>query len=143
MKLLNFDYEVSEIPFKVNDDDEVFMNATEMMRPFPDKRMHNFTRIKSTIEFINALHEDKGATPISVATDSQLVVSKMGGDDRGTWFHEDLALEFARWLSPKFKLWCSKRIQEIITKGFSAATEEATEYIEARMGTGARIINKN
>lgn len=29
--------------------------------------------------------------------------------------HEDVALEFARWLSPKFAIWCSDRIKELLT----------------------------
>ena len=31
--------------------------------------------------------------------------------------HEDVALEFARWLSPMFAIWCNDRIKELLTKG--------------------------
>ncbi len=31
--------------------------------------------------------------------------------------HEDVALEFARWLSPKFAIWCNDRIKELMTQG--------------------------
>jgi hypothetical protein len=55
-EVINFNYEGNEIPFKVNEDGEVFMNATEMMKPFPEKRMHNFTRNKEILEYVNALH---------------------------------------------------------------------------------------
>lgn len=36
---------------------------------------------------------------------------------QGTWVHEDVALEFARWLSPKFAIWCNDRIKELLTTG--------------------------
>lgn len=29
--------------------------------------------------------------------------------------HEDVAIEFARWLSPLFSIWCNDRIKELIT----------------------------
>lgn len=31
--------------------------------------------------------------------------------------HEDAALEFARWLSPKFAIWCNDRIKELLLTG--------------------------
>ena len=33
---------------------------------------------------------------------------------------EDLALDFAQWLSVDFKLWCNDRIKELLTIGFTA-----------------------
>ena len=44
----------------------------------------------------------------SLNVDVQSVTTVMGGPEKGggTWFHEDVALEFARWLSIDFKLWC-------------------------------------
>ncbi len=114
-EVINFNYE-KKIPFRIDENGEVFMNATKMMEPFPEKRMHNFTRNKTTIEFVNALHEANSKTPISALVDSELVSIKKGGNDSGTWFQRNLALEFARWLNPKFNVWCNQRIDEIITK---------------------------
>lgn len=34
--------------------------------------------------------------------------------------HEDVALEFARWLSPAFAIWCNDRIKELLTVGITA-----------------------
>ena len=31
--------------------------------------------------------------------------------------HEDVAMEFARWLSPKFAIWCNDRIKELARTG--------------------------
>ena len=46
---------------------------------------------------------------------SELVVVIKGGEPslQGTWLHEDLALPFAQWLSPKFYIWCNDHIKEL------------------------------
>src|SRR6056297_734749 len=72
-EVINFNYEGNEIPFKVDENGEVFINATAMLKPFSGKRMHNFTRNKTTLEFINTLHEEMGETPVSVSSDSKLI----------------------------------------------------------------------
>lgn len=51
---------------------------------------------------------------------TDLVQVKNGGNDFGTWMHEDVAIEFARWLSPAFAIWCNDRIKELLTVGITA-----------------------
>jgi len=51
------------------------------------------------------------------------------GPDRGTWLHEDVALEYARWLSPAFAIWCNQRIKELLKYGFTATPEKLEEMI--------------
>ena len=43
--------------------------------------------------------------------------------------HEDVAMEFARWLSPKFAIWCNDRIKELARTGVTtvAATPAARD----------------
>jgi len=36
---------------------------------------------------------------------------------QGTWFHKDVAIEFARWLAPEFGIWCNDRILELLQTG--------------------------
>jgi hypothetical protein len=45
---------------------------------------------------------------------ADLVKVTKGGNNPGTWMHEDVALEFARWLSPLFAIWCNDRIKELL-----------------------------
>ena len=53
---------------------------------------------------------------MQIHTSADLVtVIKGGNGEQGTWMHEDVALEFARWLSPKFAIWCNRRIKELLT----------------------------
>ena len=97
------------------------VNATEMAKPF-GKLAKDWLSNKSTTEFIHTLSAVRGI----VLTD--LVVVKQGGNGvQGTWMHEDVALEFARWLSPAFAIWCNDRIKELMQVGFTAtpATLEA------------------
>ncbi len=52
-----------------------------------------------------------------------LVSVKQGGDNKegkalqGTWIHRDLAIEYARWLDPKFSIWISQKILELVNDG--------------------------
>ena len=48
---------------------------------------------------------------------TELLIIKQGGTEQGTWASQDIALEFARWCSPKFAVWCNQQIKELLTKG--------------------------
>lgn len=114
-----FNYNGNGVTFRKGD--SVMVNATEMAKPF-GKLAKDWLSNKSTNEFINTLSAVRGI----VLTD--LVVVKQGGNgEQGTWMHEDVALEFARWLSPAFAIWCNDRIKELMQVGFTAtpATLEA------------------
>lgn len=97
------------------------VNATEMAKPF-GKLAKDWLSNKSTNEFIHTL------SAVRTIPLTDLVVVKQGGNgEQGTWMHEDVALEFARWLSPAFAIWCNDRIKELMRVGFTAtpATLEA------------------
>lgn len=114
-----FNYMGNEITFL--NGESVMVNATEMAKPF-GKAPWKWLELPSTKEYIKALSENR-----SLAV-NQLVTSVRGGnnpDIRGNWFHEDLALEFARWLSPKFAIWCNDRIKELIKHGATALNPES------------------
>lgn len=114
-----FNYNGNGVTFRKGD--SVMVNATEMAKPF-GKLAKDWLSNKSTNEFIHTLSAVRGI----ILTD--LVVVKQGGNgEQGTWMHEDVALEFARWLSPAFAIWCNDRIKELVQVGFTAtpATLEA------------------
>lgn len=65
------------------------VNATEMAKPF-GKTTKDWLRNQSTQEFISTLSAVRQILP------TDLVVIKQGGSvEQGSWFHEDVALEFA------------------------------------------------
>lgn len=114
-----FEYDGCPVSFRAGD--EVLVNATEMAKPFGDsKRPKNWLALNSTQEFLRVLSEGR-----NLPSDKHLVTVTYGNNGC-TWFHEDVALEFARWLSPKFAIWCNDRIKELVrhgvttTPGFSA-----------------------
>lgn len=65
-----------------------------MAKPF-GKQPKDWTRLQSANEFLYALSD---ARHISLAS---MITVKNGV---ATWMHEDVALEFARWLSPSFAI---------------------------------------
>lgn len=113
-----FNYNGNGVTFRKGD--SVMVNATEMAKPF-GKRPNDFLSAKSTQELISSLSAKTGISATA------LVVVNQGGNNQGTWLHEDLALIFAQWLSPTFYLWCNDRIKELMQVGFTAtpATLEA------------------
>lgn len=114
-----FSYENESISFKkING--SVYINATEMAKYFGKKPI-NFLKLESTIEFIAELNSEVTKNNF---VDNQIIITNKGGDNGGgsSWFHEDIALEFARWLSPKFRVWCNNKIKELLTTGTTSLT---------------------
>jgi phage antirepressor YoqD-like protein len=118
--IINFDYKGSQISF--NRGENVMVNATQMAKPF-DKSPKDFLKTDQTKRFILALSEVKKIL-------SSDLVRVVYGDNGGTWMHEDVALEFARWLSPAFAIWCNDRIKELLTTGVTTVSndDEAIAY---------------
>lgn len=106
-----FEFHGNAITFDMGD--AVMINATEMAKPF-GKLPADWLRQASTKKFLSTLSTVKG---IHI---SKLVVIKKGGTQQGTWMHEYVALEFARWLSPEFGIWSNDRLKELLTIGITA-----------------------
>lgn len=119
--LLEFDYNGCTIPF-IQTESDVMINATEMIKLFPGKRINNFLRSEQTQELIRVLESE---TRISA---SQLVVVVKGnystGVKQGTWMHRLIAISFSMWLDPKFHYWCLSKLDEIINNGFALRDAE-------------------
>ena len=115
-----FNYEGSPVTF---DNGETRMvNATEMAKPF-GKRVNDWFALSSTKEFMKILETTRN---------NGSLVKTIEGRNGGTWMHEDVALEFARWLSPKFAIWCNDRIKELVRNGYNTIQPICREEGEAR-----------
>lgn len=111
-----FQYNGSPITFQIGR--VTMVNATQMAKPFDNaKRPQFWLNNQQTNEFLRALSK---ARNLALA---DLVRVTKGGNNPGTWFHEDVALEFARWLSPQFAIWCNDRIKELMRYGMTATTQ--------------------
>lgn len=117
----------------------VMVNATEMAKVF-GKRTSDWLQNQSTVEFINAITEVRK----SVSADFQAVSVVKGGNpnQQGTWMHEDVALEFARWLSPAFAIWCNDRIKELLTQGVATVSDDDEAIFYAMRVLQRRIDDK-
>ena len=85
----------------------LMVNATQMAKPFA-KRPNDWLRLPITRKFISIIQREK-KRPI--------VFTGVGGWNGGTYIHEDIAIEFARWLSPAYAVWCNDRIKELFRQG--------------------------
>lgn len=108
--LITFAYNGSNITFSNSKGDGVMVNATEMAKLF-DKQPIDWLRTQASKDFMAEFSKLK---KFSLA---DLVRVTKGGNAPGTWMHEDVALEFARWLSPSFSIWCNDRIKELLLTG--------------------------
>lgn len=117
-----YDYKGSKISFA--NGKNVMVNATEMAKSF-GKYPKDFLVNKQTKEFLSSLSAVRGISP------TELVKVVQGGDPQmqGTWMHEDVALEFARWLSPAFAIWCNDRIKELLKYGMTATQPTLDEMV--------------
>lgn len=107
-----FEFEGNSVTF-FDKEGTLWVNATEMAKPFGDKKRPTFwLRSSAATDYINEVADVQKCTSADLQR-----VTKGGNAEQGTWFQKDVALEFARWLSPKFALWCNKRIEELLTTG--------------------------
>ena len=137
-----FEYEGKSITFNLGNGD-VKVNATDMARTFGKEVRQWFDNVE-THAFIHALADHKGLPPQGLPTEQKrtslntsaladvypsLITVIRGGVpgsvQQGTWMHEDVAIEFARWLSPKFAIWCNDRIKELMKHGATAINPES------------------
>lgn len=98
-------YGQAEIAFR----GDGWVNATQMASSF-GKSPAGFLRTDSAKAFIAALNDDLGKM-------QNCILVQHGGACPGTWMHPDLALEFARWLSPEFSIWCNRTVRRILRGG--------------------------
>lgn len=125
-----FIYEGSPVTFQIGE--ATMVNATEMAKPF-GKRPIDWLKYQQSQDYINALSEVRNITL------ADLVIVTKGGNNSGTWMHEDVALEFARWLSPQFAIWCNDRIKELVKFGITA-TPQTIDSVLADPDNAIRLL---
>lgn len=118
-----FNYNGNDVAFRKGE--SVMINATEMAKPFGKSAKHWLLN-QATKVFIDELANVRNLTF------ADLVQVKQGSPENGggTWLHEDVAMEFARWLSPAFAIWCNDRIKELMQIGFTATDMTIEAMVE-------------
>lgn len=127
-----FVYEGSPVTFQIGE--ATMVNATEMAKPF-GKQPVFWLNNQYTKGFLAEMAKLRN---LSYA---DLVVVKKGSSNLGggTWMHEDVALEFARWLSPQFAIWCNDRIKELMKYGITA-TPQTIDSVLADPDNAIRLL---
>lgn len=114
-----FEYEGSPIQFEVVDG-KVMANATLMAKAF-NKEPNDIFKTKGWKEYEESLlQEDSNLR-------SEDLRSVKNGDNGQSWIHEELVIEFARRLKPKFAVWCNKKIAELLRTGIVEIEKPLTE----------------
>lgn len=117
-----FTYEGTEITFQ--NDKDVMVSATQMAKAF-DKRPTIWLSSQQAKEFLSEFSKVKKMTL------PDLVQINRGGSNPGTWMHQDVALEFARWLSPAFAIWTNDRIKELMITGVATVANDDEAILHA------------
>ncbi len=98
----------------------LFFNATEIAKPF-GKRPDDFWKQEQNRSYLAALITLSAGNK----TLGDFIVTRRGRGHAGTWFHNDLALQFARWLSVEFAVrldcWVKQRIGDEQKRSMSRA----------------------
>ncbi len=122
------DYLGSNIEFK-EENGNVYANGTLMCNAF-NKRINNWNQNKETKELITEVSTETGIPA------SQLITTVKGGlGKQGTWIHEELILDLAQWLNPKFRRWSQKQLATLIREGYVIADNISKEQLEEAKNT--------
>ena len=135
MNLITKNYNGIAIDFNVEKD--IYINATQIAKHF-NKEVKDWLKTNQTQEYLKEFElmlinkSRKENYPIGHQLDisddfslQKLIVIKKGGNptEQGTWIHKKLIINFARWLSPKFAVWCDSVIEEILTNRGKVETQ--------------------
>ena len=136
-------FQFGNIPVSFRDDG--YLNATMIASHF-GKLPKDYLKSEQTQQYISALAEKLSVRRKILTKENQVVIVKRGGIEQGTWLHPKLAVHFARWLDPKFAVWCDEQIEQILSGSLtprkalpSGLTHEQQEQVKAlhRMLVGA------
>ena len=105
-----------------------FLNASAIAAHF-GKRVPDFLKTEQNQEYISALAEHLSKTLKIVFDKNQLVIVKKGSpaNGGGTWLHPKLAIHFARWLDPRFAVWCDEQIEQILSGSLKLSSQTSAD----------------
>ncbi len=109
--------------------EEMFFNATDIAKAF-DRKTKDFLRLEATKKYIEEVF--KGAdSPLKNFED---IVKVRKGRYGGTWFHNELAFEFAGWCSPVFRRNLHKWAEQKMRSALVEAEKWERKRLESKTG---------
>lgn len=121
-----------------------FLNATVIASHF-GKQARDYLKTEQTQQYITELAEFLSVKTKILTKENQIVIVKRGGNEQGTWLHPKLAIHFARWLDPKFAVWCDEQIEALLNGKVSdgpAAKTTADDRTPLRQAVAALVGRK-
>ena len=114
-----------------------WINATATAKELGKDRLDNFLTSAAYLEYAAVVAD---AYSLDLRELKKTVVGK--GKPQGTYLHPDLAVMFARWISPAFAYWCDKQVAALIQKqqAAPALAEQARTKRLLKMGVSAPVI---
>lgn len=112
--IITRNYLGNNIQFKMIEG-QVYANANKMAEAFGGSdKLKNWKNSSNTQRYIQALEKSLGKI-----YPTELIIVKQGGKatEQGTWIHEKLILNFARYLNVEFELWCDEQIATLLKDG--------------------------
>lgn len=105
-----------------------YLNATKIAKHY-GKQVRDYLINNRTQDYIRALNEHLSEAVKTASEQNQLVIVVKGGKsaEQGTWLHPKLAIDFARWLNPRFAVWCDMQIERMLTGSAQSLTAQITE----------------
>lgn len=126
-QLIIKDYMGSNIEFKVVDGC-VYANANRMAEAFGgSKKLADWKRSENTKRYIEALEKHMENSHMLIKSEKTNI--EYGG---GTWIHEKLILNFARYLNVEFELWCDEQIATLLREG-NVSVKKVTDIQNKRL----------
>ena len=104
-------FQFNDIPVSFREDG--FLNATSIAANVGNVPK-DYLKTEQTQQYITALAENLSVRRKILTKENQIVIVKRGGSEQGTWLHPKLAIHFARWLDPKFAVWCDEQIEALL-----------------------------
>lgn len=102
-----------------------YVSLTDMAK-IHNKFVADYFKLDSTKAYLEALSMDMNY-PLSSLTR----VVKGKGKQQGTWAHPEVAIDFAQWCSPTFKVWANRVLRGVISQ--PAAPKNAIAHYSDRV----------
>lgn len=127
--LVIFKFNNIEIPFSLDGGpDNLMINVTPIAKSY-GKRINDWLSQQCVQEYLR-----KALIVTGLGGINQLVITSRSGikgtrGGGGTWMHQLVVVEFARWLDAEFAVWCNQAIINVIKEGYIAHINELNSQI--------------
>lgn len=108
-QIIKYEYNGQEVEFDFLKEN-VMVNATEMAKCY-DKETRVFMKSEHAKIYIDSIIQAPFGARIGINSMEELIQNR---GRNGIWMHRYLAIYFAMWLDPKFSIWVTVTIEELI-----------------------------